>query len=61
MKIKVNENCIGCGACEGACPEVFKINDDGLSEVVSKDINGVDEEKIQEAIDGCPVAAIVKE
>lgn len=61
MKIKVNENCIGCGACEGCCPEVFKINDEGLSEVVCKDASKVDEEKVQEAIDGCPVAAITKE
>ncbi|MFR4599069.1 MAG: ferredoxin [Coprobacillus cateniformis] len=25
---KVNESCIGCGACTAVCPEVFDFNDD---------------------------------
>lgn len=29
MKVKINEGCIGCGLCEGACSEIFSINDDG--------------------------------
>ena len=28
-KIKVNENCIGCGACTAIAPEYFEFNDDG--------------------------------
>ncbi len=29
MKFKVDQElCIGCGACEGVCPEVFELDDD---------------------------------
>ena len=24
--------CIGCGLCEGTCPEVFRMNDEGKAE-----------------------------
>ena len=35
MKVVVNrDNCIGCGACEAICPEVFQLDDEGLSTVV---------------------------
>ena len=34
MKVKVNKDaCIGCGACASICPDVFELNDEGLSEV----------------------------
>lgn len=57
-KIKVNENCIGCGACTAIAPEYFEIGDDGYavakkSEVDEKDINDVNE-----AANGCPTSAI---
>lgn len=59
MKFKVNENCIGCGACTYTCEEVFEINDKtGLAE--AKDI--VVEEKhknaAMDALESCPVNAI---
>ena len=31
MKATVNEECIGCGMCEGTCPDVFSISDDGVA------------------------------
>ena len=35
MKPHVDEDlCIGCAACEDLCPEVFRIEDDGLSHVI---------------------------
>ena len=35
MKAKVDENaCIGCGLCENTCPEVFKMNEDNIAEVI---------------------------
>lgn len=63
MKVKVNQDaCIGCGACEAICPEVFVLNDEGLSEVKEekKNANLDDElkEKVQDAIDSCPTSAI---
>lgn len=55
MTIKINDSCIGCGACSAVCPEVFEM--DGVVAVVKeqKDIPCVDE-----AIMGCPVQAISK-
>ena len=50
------EECTGCGLCEEVCPEVFQMNEDDVSEVYDED--GASEDKIQEAIDGCPVECI---
>lgn len=58
MKLKVNDNCIGCGACQAICPEVFEINDDGYATTIVDEVN---EEFVDDAIDakeGCPVNAI---
>ena len=48
--------CIGCGLCASLVPEVFRLNDNGVSEVYNQ--SGADEAKIQEAIDSCPVNCI---
>ena len=56
MKTTVNEDCIGCGMCEGVCPEVFQLNGSGMSEVVG-DPN-LHADKVQEAAEICPVNAI---
>ena len=61
MKVVVNrDNCIGCGACEALYPEVFQIDDEGLSTVICKDFSGVDEGKVTEAVESCPTSAINK-
>ncbi len=53
----VEEECIACGTCEEICPEVFKLNESlGFSQVINP--TGAPEEKIQEAIDSCPVQCI---
>jgi ferredoxin len=53
----VEENdCISCGLCAEICPEVFRLNDQDLSQVYNP--AGASEEKIQEAIDSCPVQCI---
>ena len=45
MKVRVNQDaCIGCGACEQIDDELFKINDDGVSEEISEDIEEDKEE-----------------
>ena len=60
MKVVVNrDNCIGCGACEALCPEVFQIDDEGLSSVINN--GNIDEEKVNEAVESCPTSAISKE
>lgn len=48
--------CIGCGLCVSIIPEVFRLNDAGVSEVHNQ--LGSTEAKIQEAIDSCPVNCI---
>ena len=48
--------CIGCGLCVSIVPEVFRLNDAGVSEVLNQ--AGASEAKIQEAIDSCPVNCI---
>ncbi len=55
MTIKVDQNlCVGCGMCVNACPQVFKLNQDGKSEVISQD----NIKCAKEAADICPVNAI---
>ena len=62
MKVVVNkDNCIGCGACEAICPEVFQLNDDGLSTVINDEITSELEDNVKEAIEGCPTSAISEE
>lgn len=49
--------CIGCGLCVSTVPEVFQLNDEGISEVYAEP----PEDKwdaVYEAVDSCPVKAI---
>ena len=51
------DECIGCGTCEGICPEVFQLNEEtGTSQVINPE--GGPEDLIEEAIESCPVEAI---
>lgn len=62
MKLKVEKDiCIGCGACQAICPDVFEIDDDGLAVSIVEEVN---EDVMEDAIDakeGCPVDAIKEE
>lgn len=59
MSVKVTEDCIGCGTCEGIAPDFFAIEDDGLAHVTGEPAGT--EAEIAEAIEACPVSAIVAE
>lgn len=62
MKVKVNENCIGCGSCVMMTDEkVFKFNDENLAEAINEEIPENMESIVKEAIDACPVDAIEEE
>lgn len=59
MKLKVDKDlCIGCGACQAVCPQVFEIEDDGLAGVITNDIDKTVEEDAIDAKEGCPTNAI---
>ena len=59
MELKVNEDvCIGCGACQAVCPEVFQINDEGIATTIVDEISDEVKEDAIDAKEGCPVGAI---
>ncbi len=59
MKIEVNQDaCIGCGACAAICPDVFELNDEGLSVAKKKEVPKEKEEEARDAADSCPTGAI---
>ena len=51
--IKVNDTCIGCGACVSIDPEHFDFNE-GLSVPTNQEIT----DSVREAAGACPVGAI---
>ncbi len=51
--IKVNNNCIGCGACVAIDPEHFDFQE-GLSVATSQEVT----DSVIEAAGACPVGAI---
>ncbi len=57
MFAKINEGCIGCGVCADTAPEVFKMKDDGLAEVINQP-NEQNLPKVIEARNSCPVNVI---
>ena len=52
------ETCIGCGLCPSICPDIFKMDDDGLA--IAEDVEISDDilQEAKEAEEACPVAAI---
>jgi len=57
MKATVNDSCIGCGLCEGICPEVFRLGDSGKADAYAEVTTDL-ESTATEARDACPVSAI---
>ena len=58
MKFHVNENCIGCGLCEGTCPAVFSMTAAGVAEAIPGEVAPGDEAAAHEALENCPASAI---
>lgn len=62
MKAKViRDNCIGCGACQAIAPNVFEIDDEGLSKVLTEDVAEKDSDDFKDALESCPTGAIVED
>lgn len=58
MKVKIEEGCIACGACESVCEAVFSIEDVA---VVNEAAVADNEDCVKEAAESCPVGVIVIE
>lgn len=59
MKAYVNQDtCICCGMCEGICPDVFQLNEEGKSFAIEDEIPEELLSMAQDAESGCPVDAI---
>ncbi|MDD3141111.1 MAG: ferredoxin [Lachnospiraceae bacterium] len=62
MKAEIDrDGCISCGLCASICPEVFRMGDDGPTEVYVDSIPSEVEASALEARDGCPVSVITVE
>lgn len=60
MRAKVDRDlCIGSAMCVATAPDVFELDDEGLSRVV--DAEAGDEDLLREAAEGCPVQAVILE
>jgi ferredoxin len=53
--------CIGCGACEDVCEDVFQLKEDGLSYVINENPGEELYGCTRDAADSCPVDAITIE
>ena len=55
MKVKINDGCIACGACESICDAVFSVDEHAeVNEAAVAD--NID--CVKEAADACPVGVI---
>ena len=62
MKASIDrDGCIGCELCAEICPDVFRMDDEGLAEAYVNPIPEDAEESAQEAADNCPVSVITVE
>jgi len=52
------DGCIACGLCASICPEVFRMTDEGPSEVYADPIPESVEDEAVEAQENCPVSVI---
>lgn len=58
MKVRIEDSCIACGACESICDAVFSVED--LAKVNEANV-AANEDGVKEAAESCPVGAIVVE
>ncbi len=58
MKVKIEEGCIACGACESICDSVFTVED---TVIVNEANIAANEESVKEAAEACPVSVIIIE
>lgn len=57
-KLKVNENCIGCGLCVSQNDKYFEFNDEGFSQAKQEEVEEADKKDLLNIIESCPAEAI---
>ena len=55
-EVRIDDTCVGCGACVEICPEVFEL--EGELAIIKKGADLSLDKKIIEAAEACPVEAI---
>ncbi len=50
--------CIGCGLCEDACPEVFRLGEDDIAYVLTDPVPHELYGDVNDCVEICPVTAI---
>jgi ferredoxin len=59
MKVKVNfDLCTSNAVCMGIAPEIFEVRDDGYLYILNENPGPEFDEKLREAVLGCPNGAI---
>jgi ferredoxin len=62
MKVTVDfDVCASTGSCMQVCPEVFEVRSDGYLYVLQEEPDETLREKVENAADLCPTAAITVE
>ena len=62
MRVKVDYDiCASTGSCVQVCPEVFEVRSDGYLYVLQEEPGEDLREKVEQAADLCPTAAITVE
>ncbi len=59
MKVSIQQElCISCSLCSQVCPQIIKMNEDGIAQVF-REGSKEDLPAIKDAIENCPVACIL--
>ena len=58
MKYYINEDCIGCGACNDTCPEIFEMTEQGTAQALNIEATDAIGDRAERAMAECPVNAI---
>lgn len=62
MKVTINfDMCASTGGCMQVCPEVFEVRSDGYLYILQEEPGPDVADKVREAADLCPTAAITVE
>lgn len=62
MRVRLEEDrCMGAGVCAQLAPEVFRVGDEGISEILVEYVQGSLVVKVREAVARCPTSSLALE